>query len=203
MPILVQWKWVERTKSFLVIFHFYDDYSKTNLRLKKRIFVGSSKWGYASLPRLPVPEYKTAISRESKRMIKFGMFKTEKSAMTWAPSHPELAYLSQILSYTNIIDGLDVAEKRELRTKLEVVDRKNGIDGLILPEDFFEVEAFFSKDQTGNEREALALIGKKTLAGFDVEKNGQTDHFFCYELCPEYLDYLRNVLKPYLRNEKL
>jgi hypothetical protein len=34
MPILVQWKWEERTKSFLVVFHFYDDFSKPNLRMR-------------------------------------------------------------------------------------------------------------------------------------------------------------------------
>lgn len=38
MPTLVQWKWKERTRSFLVIFHFYDDYSKPNTRFKKRKF---------------------------------------------------------------------------------------------------------------------------------------------------------------------
>ena len=36
MPIFVQWEWKGRTKSFLVIFHFYDDFSKPNLRMKMK-----------------------------------------------------------------------------------------------------------------------------------------------------------------------
>jgi len=43
MPILVQWKWQEKTKSFLVIFHFYDDYSKTNLRIKNTLIEGKHR----------------------------------------------------------------------------------------------------------------------------------------------------------------
>jgi hypothetical protein len=35
MPIFVQWKWDETRKSFLVVFHFYNDFSKPNLRIRK------------------------------------------------------------------------------------------------------------------------------------------------------------------------
>lgn len=35
MPVCVQWKWINRTKSFLVIFHFIDDSSRPNLRMSK------------------------------------------------------------------------------------------------------------------------------------------------------------------------
>ena len=42
MPILVQWKWQERGKHFLVIFYFYDDFSKSNLRFKMERVVNSN-----------------------------------------------------------------------------------------------------------------------------------------------------------------
>jgi hypothetical protein len=44
MPIFVQWKWQEKTKSFLVIFHFFDDYSKPNLRIKKDLKYPKITW---------------------------------------------------------------------------------------------------------------------------------------------------------------
>ena len=39
--------------------------------------------------------------------------------MTWAPSHPELGLLMELLSYANIINGLKETEKRKLRVGLE------------------------------------------------------------------------------------
>ena len=34
MPIFARWKWQEKTKSYLLIFRFIDDFSKPNLRIK-------------------------------------------------------------------------------------------------------------------------------------------------------------------------
>jgi hypothetical protein len=33
MPIFIEWKWEERAQYLIAIFHFYDDFSRTNLRL--------------------------------------------------------------------------------------------------------------------------------------------------------------------------
>jgi len=101
MPVFVEWKWQERFKSFLVIFHFHDDFSRPNLRVKKyekgRLF----------------------MARHSK------VLSAKKAWMTWAPSHPELALLTELLSYANRINGLKEFEKGELRAKLEGA-RKGG-----------------------------------------------------------------------------
>jgi hypothetical protein len=43
MPVFVEWRWREKTKSFLLIFHFYDDFSRTNLRIKKCVREGEEK----------------------------------------------------------------------------------------------------------------------------------------------------------------
>lgn len=87
MPVFVEWKWKERTKTFLVIFHFYDDFSKTNLRIKKC---------------------------EKGRLLMLTpseIFSPSKAWMTWSPSHPDMALLTQLLTYANIINGLKEDEK--------------------------------------------------------------------------------------------
>ena len=138
MPIYVQWKWQKRTKSFLVIFHFIDDFSKPNLRMSK--------------------EY--------------------DNLMTWAPSHVELGLLGEILRYANIIDGLRETEKKELKYKLQGVKKvgKNGVIKYIIVQDL--------KDH------ARELIFEG--------KGKRMEPCFCPELCPEYIDYLKKVLKPYI-----
>lgn len=108
MPIYVEWKWVERTKSFLVIFHFYDDYSTPNLRMKmKRLERPNVRHG-GWMSDMPVLKDISDEHAEYKPM------------MTWAPSHVELGLLSELLRYANLIDGLSEVEKRTLRPLLEV-----------------------------------------------------------------------------------
>lgn len=41
---------------------------------------------------------------------------------------------------------------------------------------------------------------KSYIMGYDtVGKAKKKEYYFCAELCPEYIDYLKKVLKPYLR----
>lgn len=89
MPVFVQWKWKEETKTFLVIFYFYDDFSKPNLRVRK--------YEKGHLLMLTPSE----------------IFTPSKAWMTWAPSHPEMALLTQLLTYANIINGLKEDKKDE------------------------------------------------------------------------------------------
>jgi hypothetical protein len=103
MPVFVEWKWQERFKSFLVIFHFYDDFSKPDLRVKKY------EKGHLFL------------ARHSK------VLSAKKAWMTWTLSYQELALLTELLRYANRINGLKEFEKVELRAKLEGV-RKGGYD---------------------------------------------------------------------------
>ena len=169
MPIFVQWKWVEKTKTFLVIFHFYDDYSKPNIRFKNKKF-------------------------------KDGSFEFERPMITWSPSHPELGLLSELLSYANLVNGLKEWKKRELRINLEITtDEGNGSLNLYwepikhllhLPN---KVMMFEAKDR------ALFISTAEThrFESYKKEKI-EKDSLFCVELCPEYIDYLKKVLKPYL-----
>lgn len=176
MPILVQWKWIEKTKSFLVIFHFYDDYSKPNLRLKKRKLVGFDPHTRQFL-NYPIDEKRDRpLPIEAARPI-----------MTWAPSHREMALLSDLLHYSNIIGGLSEDARRDLRYDLEIT----------------VVEKDLEKDEFAIDEKRLADLDRRfpnpcVFLGFDRNKEGIYGAFFCIELCPAYIDYLREVLKPYL-----
>lgn len=178
MPILVQWKWEERTKTFLVIFHLYDDYSQPNIRLKKKTF-------------------------------KDGKSEFERPTITWAPSHLEIGLLSELLGYANIINGLKEGGKRELRRDLEVaVKEENGSLGLYacpiknLLESQNKVLLFETPDNCLFIRH-MDWIDESTepkMHGEDYEKKIKgKDWFFCAELSPEYISYLKRALKPYLK----
>jgi len=166
MPVFVEWEWKERTKSFLVIFHFYDDFSKPNLRVKK---CGMGKGG-----RLMI-----VVTAE-------GPILPQTAWMSWAPSHSELALLSELLSYANIVNGLKESTKRELRVKLEVWKKGNFI------EDIGEYEpdvwvAFVPK--VGTDKHVVYL---------EKREDSENDYHLCIQLSHEYIDYLKNLLKPYL-----
>jgi len=140
MPILVQWKWIERTKTFLVIFHFFDNYSNPNLRIRKK----SGHWEI--------------------------LYPQKKAWMSWAPSHVELGLLGELLRYANIVDGLKEFEKRKLRNVLE-----------------------------GESFEDIDDIASKVPSTTRIFKSyNRKDPFFVVELCPEYIEYLRKILKLYM-----
>ena len=117
MPAFIQWKWKEETRSFLVIFHFFDDYSEKNLRLKQRSLRKDGK----SPPIYVISPYE----------------KTTHPIMTWAPSHIESALVSQVLCYANIVNGFNERIKRTLRPILEVttVKREKKIIELAVSDD--------------------------------------------------------------------
>jgi len=99
MPVFVQWKWEEDSKTFLVIFHFLDDYSEKNIRLKQKRL--SKKPGNRLYVISPYGDFNYPV-------------------MTWAPSHVETALISQVLCCANIINGFNEKIKRTLRPILEV-----------------------------------------------------------------------------------
>lgn len=187
MPILVQWKWQENTKSFLVIFHFYDDFSKTNLRCNLERIVNRN---IISVQK--GVNFKYAIDKLISPS-KYDHFDTAtpKPVVTWAPSHPELGYLAEILRYANIIDGFDETKKQDIRPFLASESRFQD-----------KIDQKYAKDFTANkELEKLSdiLFDKREL--FCIEKeNDEVDLVFRgIELCPEYVDYLREIVKIFLK----
>jgi hypothetical protein len=149
MPVFVEWRWQEKTKSFLVIFHFYDDFSKPNLRIRRY---------------------------EKDNRVIFDLSRGEdiwtlEAWMSWAPSHVETAMLSELLSYANIINGLGEPSKRQLINPL-----------------------------TGKGGKGMNIVQKVGLDKRIVwltEDSGLS--YAGFEICPIYVDYLREILKPYLK----
>lgn len=143
MPIYVQWDWQEKTKTFLVIFHFFDDFSDPNLRIKRQ-----------------------------EKVFKVMRFKPEcKAWMTWAPSHVELGLMGELLRYANIVDGLSECIKRKLRNLLESS-----------PDDSVTLQ--------------LELMHRLPSSKHVFQEVGTA---LCVQLCQEYIDYLKEILKPYIR----
>jgi hypothetical protein len=126
-----------------VIFHFFDDYSKSNLRIVEK---RSGHWK--------------------------NLYPQKKAWMTWAPSHVELGLLGELLRYANIVGGLRESEKRKMREVLEGTSAEK-VTELIYG--FFDGEIRASQS-------------------FD-----EKEPFFVVELCSEYIDYLKEMLKPYLK----
>ena len=108
--------------------------------------------------------------------------------MTWAPSHFELALLSELLSYANMVNGLKATEKRKLKNKLEAK---------------IETTLPYGREAYNIHPDIVNGIGKdKKVAICDESLTKQQDYLFiCVELCPEYIDYLKKVLKHTSRDD--
>jgi hypothetical protein len=165
MPVFIEWRWEKSRQSLIAIFHFYDDFSKPNLRL-----MGSNK---AIEPGI--------CSKEE-------LIMAERPWISWAPSHVDMALLMQMLCYANIINGLKTSEKKKLWFELEGKKhlRNKGLSeheltSYAVPEEIIE--------QIGSDIKVMA---------FGTPEDEYLAHT-CVQLCPEYLDYLWNLLKPYLR----
>lgn len=176
MPIFVQWQWKEHTNTFLTIFHFWDDGAKTNLRMKKKVegfetvttSENEGKGEFISATSLPYYVLSPPLNM---------------TYMTWAPSHPEFCFLTEVLTYANLINGLKESEKRNLRPILE--------GRLIQKGDYKREDYIFSDVQI--HRELAKSMCDGTIVLFD-------EGGICCKVCPEYIDYLRNLLKPYLKD---
>lgn len=158
MAIFVRWEWKERTKTFLVIFYFVDDRSKQNLRFRLKV----------------LDDWKDCVGLEDPEN---NPDCPPQMIMTWAPTHLEIALLGDVLRYANIIDGLDINEKKQLRIKLELETKEN--DPCVLNN--FEIEK----------------LSSKVPFTIMVSLEGAEDWYICSELTPEYIEYLKKILHPF------
>jgi hypothetical protein len=180
MPVFIEWKWQEDTESYLVVFHFDNDYSKPNLRSMKMVFERRGKEGsivYYRAENAPIPYwYQESIFGDEGRPV----VSKSRMVMTWAPSHVELALMTELLCYANIINGYPKILRKELREsgKLDSVISLLAKEGAKIREEFED---------------------KKWLVGYTYydEVTDKANSVFCFELCPEYIDYLKELLKPY------
>lgn len=174
MPVFVEWKWVEKTETFVVVFHFWDDGEKQNLRMRIKkegfetcAYVGAEEGEDREfLPIETLPYYKLSYP------------KTE-AYLSWAPSHPEFCFLTELLTYANLINGLKPNLRRKLRLKLEGKTFREKREGHEYT--YFEIDS-----------ELLHSMPEGTMASF-AGQNG-----ISFEVRLEYVEYLRKMLKPYL-----
>jgi hypothetical protein len=165
MAVFVRWEWKKRSKTFLVVFHFFDDASVHNIRFRSKV-VNTFFINYILLED---PSNNPDVSPQS--------------IMTWAPSHVEIALLGDVLRYANIIDGLTLLEKMELRKKLEIQVREGPW------QDISDLMSLHEYDFNGLVQDAPTT----TMIALE----GDSDWFFCSKLCQEYIDYLRLAIEPY------
>lgn len=133
----------------------------------------------------------------------------KRSVTTWAPTHVEIGLLSELLAYANIINGLKPWKREELKSGLDVLSV--GIDMVNnLMKRHKEVgvpQALKELDQVpdGIEDEPIDRFvrscgNKAYLFGAETNyKSGEIESLFGFELSQEYIDYLKELLKPYLK----
>ncbi len=173
MPIFVEWEWKEETETFLAIFHFWDDRQKTNLRIRTveephcfEAFISDTD----------------AVQREEFAPVGFLPFEVEttRAYLSWAPSHPEFCFMTEVLTYANLINGQKPHNKRKLRPKLE----GRTID---------------MRDEDGHGYVGLEVHSELLYSAAEVRMVSFADRDrLCFEVCLGYLEYLRKLLKLYL-----
>ena len=210
MPIYVQWKWIDRTQTYLLILHFDSDGSEPNLRNRDMAFKSSlcprdnMKLYYPSEPPMGICKWSEAEERKLQTEIEEGISTVRKRIVTtWAPSHIEIGLMGELLSYANRVNGLKQECRLALRTKLDIAC--NALEyakllrfGKIREDDDAlkkSTDAFATNFQSLEE----TTSGETRLLGCDYNyRERKCESVFCTVLTINYIDYLKNILKPYM-----
>lgn len=106
---------MDKTKTFLVVFHFWDDGKRENLRMRKEeegfetcCYIGEDASGEGEL--IPIDTLPGYCPRGYPRT---------KNFLSWAPSHAEFCFLTELLTYANLLNGMKPQIKERIRPKLE------------------------------------------------------------------------------------
>jgi hypothetical protein len=180
MPIFVEWKWVNKTETFLAVFHFWDDGTKQNLRMRKQ------EYGYERCMPIdetcddknitPGQDYTTATSIPTY----IGGPTKHDAYLSWAPSHPEFCFLTELLTYANLVNGFKPANRKDFRSKLQGKtltqerDGKKYIDSFLLDPELTKIL---------REDKIVTFAGQWGIS---------------FEVCLPYVEYVRKLLKPYI-----
>jgi hypothetical protein len=198
---------MEKTKTFLLLMHLDADGSKSNLRKREMRFKETSD----DFLHLYFPYRSSRQSNESVNPeIRNEEQSTKRTVITWAPTHIETGLLAELLCYANIINGLKLGQREALKTQLDIVFGHIEIVNF-LEERIKEVgkeKAVKEIDERLEKCEIelelfLKFCGEKQyLMGaerdFSDFNNFDLESIFCFELSQDYIDYLKEVLKPYL-----
>lgn len=172
MPIFVEWKWIEKTETFLAVFHFWDDGMKQNLRMWLNE-AGFENVVFADYENISKNEFTSVMT-----LPEYGLaFPRTNAYLSWAPSHAEFCLLTEVLTYANLINGLKVHIRKKLRCKLQGKTTKEKKNGKVIFED--EIDS-----------DLLAAMPANTIVTFGKG--------FSFEVRLEYVEYLRKLIKPFI-----
>jgi len=174
MPVFVEWKWVEKTGTFLAIFHFWDDGEKENLRMRVKE-TGFETLAWADYENISKKEFTSVMT------VPFcGLTYPRTNAyLSWAPSHAEFCLLTEVLTYANLINGFKPPNRRKLRSKLQGIKTIGIQDGKELVN--YEVDS-----------ELLAAMPRNSIVSFAGQE------CFSFEIRLEYVEYLRKLVRPFI-----
>lgn len=220
MTIYLQWKWIEKTETFLLLLHFDADSStkSKNLRIEPKLFWSSESLKDEELKKLSDGYYFPEYLKDKVKAVMgaFGDTSTIKvrNVITWAPTHVEIGILSELLCYANILNGLKKEQRRTLRTGLqfwveeEIKEFMMEADKINREGNDEKLQEYVARYRENAESLIKTFRGEKLLRKmlnnrvylFGLEddfKEKKLDDLYCFELCPEYIDYLKKVLEPF------
>ncbi|MGD0449449.1 MAG: hypothetical protein ABSA79_00150 [Candidatus Bathyarchaeia archaeon] len=198
MTIYVQWKWQEDTETFLIIFHFDADFVGENLRIASRAFLNTKntptddqrykkRYYYfdanlvGGLQSYPLSQKIGDVSKVKVRNV-----------ITWSPSHVDVALLMDVLGLSNIINGFKKQRLRTLRTRLEFWVKK---EDRHMPSSSMENNTLVESGKATAKLRNMLGEERKYLVGFPDKPGVNQGLEYSCELCPEYINYLKDVIK--------
>jgi hypothetical protein len=181
MPIFVEWKWMEKTQTLLAVFHFWDDRTKENLRMRIK------EYAFETVPIGSSVEYKQKIKSASNQeftmiftLPEYGRLYSKTSTyLSWAPSHSEFCLLTEVLTYANLINGLKPDLRKIIKEKLQGI----GVSDNQCEEPF---------DHIAIDSDLLTVMPENSIISFSHQRG------LSFEVRLEYVEYLRKIIKPYM-----
>lgn len=181
MPILVEWKWIEKTETYLVVFHFWDDREEENLRMRvleegfETLAYVLSKYNIEDKAEILEENFVAVMTAPYYNLS----YPRTKAYLSWAPSHAQFCLLTEVLTYANLINGLKPHIRKKLKFKLQ---------GMLNEKMCTER----NRDHFLIDYDMLSKMGDKAIVSF----SGQD--YLSFEVCQEYIEYLRKLIKPYI-----
>lgn len=208
MPIYVQWKWVNKTETFLLLIHFDANWSAKNLRIEPKQFIKHKD--FEDILYFPAD---SQTLEQCKKMNGIESLKV-RSVVTWAPTHIENGIVAELLNYANRINGLKREQRKELRIPLQLwhknqdftfwIEVKNAVDSgdnkalEQLAKKYVKENDSVMKARKFEDNLKTLMHSRMLLFGANDNFSKSSDEYLlCFELCSEYIDYLKKAIEVY------
>jgi len=207
MPMFVHWKWDEKQQDFTAIFHFNNESTNPDPPIDRIGFEFTGIEGMCGYTSIHSNQH--SIPTSVLEVLKGNVgAKPDKirATIAWTPSHIELALFTEILRFANAVNELKLDNKRELRDKLQLSSFFEGIINWYKRSEEGVYEDW--KDAVFNYSEGFSnvldrLQDREVLISSELSSDrSRLDQFICFPVCQEYVDYLKEILKPYLEKTR-